>query len=132
MSGDALLILAHADSWERRFQVSSLAASAAASGQPVQIGLFFAALAAWVNEAWDELDPRPPLTSERIEALNYPPLSSLLARGREEGQIRLYACSASTRFLDLGLARVQERCDAILGWPTFAAMIRRAERVVTL
>jgi peroxiredoxin family protein len=127
-----LLILAHAGSWEGRFQVSSLAASAAAAGESVDVALFFAALRAWAEDGWDALDPAPPLAAGRLESLNLPPLSELLSSGRQAGRIRLYACSASTRFLALDPARVQERVDAILGWQSFSQMIQQSARVVTL
>jgi peroxiredoxin family protein len=127
-----LLILAHGGSWDLRFQISSLAASAAAAGERVDIALFFGALDAWARGGWDELDPRPPVRAERVEALALPPLSSMLAAGREEGTIRLYACSASVRLLGLDTAGVQAAVDAILGWQSFARMIRESGRVVTL
>lgn len=127
-----LLILAHGGSWEMRFQISSLAASAAAAGERVDIALFFAALDAWVRERWDELDPVPPLSAERLEALDMPPLTEMLTQGREEGLIRFYACSASTRLLELDAASVQAKVDVLLGWQSFSRMIREAGRVVTL
>jgi peroxiredoxin family protein len=127
-----LLILAHGGSWDMRFQISSLAASAAVAGERVDIALFFAALDAWVRGRWDELDPRPPVSSERLESLDLPPLSGMLAHGREEGLIRLYACSASARLLGLDVAEVQAKVDALLGWQSFSRMIREAGRVVTL
>ncbi len=127
-----LLILAHAGSWEMRFQVSSLAASAAAAGESVEIALFFAALDAWVGGRWDLLDPAPPVEAGRLEALGLPPLSSLLETGRGAGQIRLFACSASCRILGLDMARVQAEVDAVLGWQTFARMTATAGRVVSL
>ncbi len=127
-----LLILAHGGSWEMRFQVSSLAASAAAAGDRVEVALFFAALDAWVGGRWDDLNPAPPLTAERLEASGLPPLTELLADGRQEGRIRLFACSASTRLLGLDAAQVQAAVDAQLGWQSFARMIREAGRVVTL
>jgi len=126
-----LLILAHGGSWEMRFQISSLAASAAAGGDRVDVALFFAALDAWVRGRWDEIDPAPPLSARRIESLGLPPITGMLAAGREEGLIRLYACSASTRFLGLDTARVQASVDALLGWQSFARMIRESGRVVT-
>ena len=127
-----LLILAHGGSWDMRFQISSLAASAAAAGDRVDVALFFGALDAWARGGWDELDPQPPVSAERLEALDMPPLSEMLAGGREDGMIRLYACSASARLLGLDNAQVQASVDALLGWQSFNRMIREAGRVVTL
>ncbi|HEY8020231.1 MAG TPA: hypothetical protein VIH93_03980 [Thermoanaerobaculia bacterium] len=127
-----LLILAQHGSWEIRFQVSSLAASAAASGARVDVALFFGALDAWVGGRWDELDPDPPIQRARLESLAMPPLTSLIANGRSDGTIHVYACSASARLLGLDTARVQAAVDAMLGWQTFSRMIEESERVVTL
>ncbi|HEX4495336.1 MAG TPA: hypothetical protein VIE43_06695 [Thermoanaerobaculia bacterium] len=127
-----LLILAHGGSWDMRFQISALAASTAAAGERVDVALFFGALDAWARGRWDELDPAPPVAVERLEALAMPPLTGMLAEGREEGLIRLYACSASARLLGLDTARVQASVDAILGWQSFSKMIRDASQVVTL
>jgi len=128
----ALLILAHGGSWNMRFQISSLAASAAAAGEQVDIALFFGALDAWARGKWDELDPEPPVSAERLESLGMPPLSEMLEHGREEGLIRLYACSASARMLGLETAQIQASVDALLGWQSFSRMIQEAGRVVTL
>lgn len=127
-----LLILAHGGTWDMRFQITSLAASAAAAGDRVDVGLFFGALEAWARGRWDELDPRPPLTAERLESLGMPPLSEMLADGRQEGRIRVYACSATVRLLGLDTAGVQASVDALLGWQSFSRMIKDAHRVVTL
>ncbi|HYX23903.1 MAG TPA: hypothetical protein VFC23_07100 [Thermoanaerobaculia bacterium] len=127
-----LLILAHGGSWDMRFQITSLAASVAAVGERVDVALFFGALDAWARGRWDELDPQPPVSAERLEALAMPPLSEMLAPGRADGLIRLYACSASVRLLGLDTAAVQAAVDALLGWQSFARMIRDSGRVVTL
>jgi peroxiredoxin family protein len=127
-----LLILAHGGSWDMRFQISALAASAAAAGERVDVALFFGALDAWARRRWDELDPQPPLSAERLEGLDMPPLSEMLAAGREDGLIRLYACSASARMLGLDTAQVAAAVDALLGWQSFSRMIRDSSRVVTL
>jgi peroxiredoxin family protein len=127
-----LLILAHAGHWDGRFQITSLAASAASAGDSVDIALFFGALDAWAKGDWDRLDPSPPLTPERLEAANMPPLTEMLAAGRETGKIRLYACSASARLLGLDIATVQTSVDAILGWQSFAQRIAEAGKTVTL
>jgi len=127
-----LLILAHGGSWNMRFQISSLAASVAAVGERVDIALFFGALDAWARGRWDELDPEPPVSAERLESLGMPPISEMLAQGREDGLIRVYACSGSARMLGLETAQVQASVDAILGWQSFSRMIRDSSRVVTL
>lgn len=127
-----LLILAHGGSWDLRFQISSLAASVAAAGERVDVALFFGALDAWARGRWDELDPQPPVTADRLESLDMPPLSEMLAAGREEGLIRFYACSASARLLGLDTAQVAAAVDALLGWQSFSRMIRDTPRVVTL
>lgn len=126
-----LLILAHGGSWERRYQVSALAASAASAGDRVEVGLFFAALDAWARGAWDHLDPEPPVDPGRLASLDFPPLSTLLDSARSSGSVHLYACTASVRILDLDPGRVQPRVDALCGWQTFAKLIAEADRVVT-
>jgi peroxiredoxin family protein len=127
-----LLILAHGGSWDMRFQTTSLAASAAAAGESVAVALFFAALDAWVGRRWDVLDPAPPVSAAHLASLDLPPLSSLLAPGREAGLIRVYACSASCRVLGVDLGAAQAAVDAVLGWQTFARMTAEVGRVVTL
>lgn len=126
-----LLILAHGASWDRRYQASALAASAASRGDGVDLCLFFAALDAWALDGWDELDPEPPVDRDRLANLDFPPLTTLLDGARETGRLRLFACSASTRILDLDPAQVQARVDALCGWQTFAKLIAEADRVVT-
>lgn len=128
----SLLLLAHGHTWDRRFQVSSLAASAAASGVRVELALFFGALDAWVHDRWDAVDPAPPLDPEELDALDAPRLSPMLDTARDEGRLRLYACSASMRFLQLPTAEVQAKVDVIAGWQTFTKLALEAGQVVTL
>jgi len=136
--GDAprpLFVLAQGGGWERRFSATSLAAAAAAAGQPVDLAFFFAALDAWVGGRWDDAPPAAAaapggVCAERLAELALPPLSSFLDDGRAAGRIRLYACSASMQLLGLEPAAVQAKVDAIVGWSTFHRLMRGAERVV--
>lgn len=127
----ALLILVHSATWEARYQASALAASAVAAGQTVHLALFFAALEAWVEGRWDDPEPADAVTAERLAAADHPPLTDLLAPGREAGTLHLHACSASTRILGLSTTDVQQTVDALAGWPTFHRLMRGAERVVS-
>jgi predicted peroxiredoxin len=114
-----------------RYQISSLAASAAASEGHVDLAFFFGALDRWARGQWDVLDPQPPLTAERLESFGMPPLSEMLIPGRENGLIHLYACSASGRLLGLDPVQLQASVDAVLGWQSFSRMIQQAGRVIT-
>lgn len=125
-----LLILAHGGSWDLRYQVSALAASATAVGDRVDVALFFGALDAWVRGAWDRLDPAPPVDPEHLASLDFPPLTALLDGARATGKLRLYACSASARVLGLDPCEVQAEVDALCGWQTFTKLIAEADRVV--
>lgn len=127
-----LLILAHGGSWELRFQASSLAACAVAGGRRVDLALFFAALDHWVGGRWDELDPEPPLSAATLAAQGAPSLTDMLRSARARGGLRLYACSASVRFLRLETAAVQAAVDLVAGWQTFTKLALEAETVVTL
>ncbi|MDX1383490.1 MAG: hypothetical protein R3190_07605, partial [Thermoanaerobaculia bacterium] len=85
---------------------------------------------AWVEDRWDAIDPGPAIDAAHLASLGLPPLSELLVGGRQDGLVRLFACSASVRILDLDAGAVQSRVDAILGWQSFARMIESAEKVV--
>lgn len=126
-----LLILAHGAAWDRRYQASALAASAASAGDRVDLAFFFAALDAWIHGHWDDLDPEPPIDPDRLAALGFPPLSSLLGSARGSGNLTLYACSASSRILGLDPTEVQTRVDMLCGWQTFHKLIGEADKVVT-
>lgn len=135
-----LVILARGGGWERRYEASALAASAAARGDRVDLVLLFGALDAWVRGDWDTLDPSPALDRERLASLDFPPLSSLVESARAtageagagEGGLRLYGCSASARAVGLDPGEVQGRVDVVCGWQTFTKLIAAADRVVTL
>lgn len=126
-----LLILLQGDAWDHRYQASALAASAASTGDRVDLALFFGALAAWIDGRWDRLDPLPPVTAERLEEVAFPPLSGMLEPFLADGALRLFACSTSARILGLDLDRVQERVHAIVGWQSFSRKIAEADRVVS-
>lgn len=126
-----LFILAKGATWTDRYQVTSLAASAVAAGDSVDIALFFGALDAWVKDEWSRLDPEPPLEARAIEEATFPPLADLLDDARSTGRLRLFACSASGRLLKLDSAQVQGRVDAIMGWQSFAKMVVESGKTVT-
>lgn len=52
----------------------------------------------------------------------------LFTEARETGRVRYLACSAASVRSKLGLDRVREKVDDIVGWPTAVGLIRAAEK----
>lgn len=129
-SGKDLLILAHSASWTDRFEISSLVASALASGGSVDLALFFEALRFWVEGRWSELPEASSAAAPQAAAV-MPPLDELMLQSHESGEgLRVFACSASVRLLGLEPDRVERTVDAIVGWPTFWRLMGSAGRVL--
>jgi peroxiredoxin family protein len=120
----SLVIFAHSDGFDRLYQMASIALTAAVSGRPVVVVLFFWALQAVVKGMMDE----PRITTgdhevkeeilRRVKSTNNPPPSVMLSMARETGLVRLLACSASMQYLGLELEETARAVDEVVGMPT--------------
>lgn len=119
-----LTIMAHSDSYDRLYQVASMALTAAHTGRKVNLVFFFWALRALVNSTMDEMrfsSVDPQATSEAEENIlstNNPPPSEMLAMACETGLVTTFACSASLRFMGLDLAATSAKVDQVVGLAT--------------
>ena len=120
----ALTIMAHSDSYDRLYQVASMALTAAHTGRKVNLVFFFWALRALVTDTMDEMrfstvDPQAGIIAEgNILSTNNPPPSEMLAMARETGLVTTFACSASMRFMGLELVATSSRVDQVVGLAT--------------
>lgn len=97
-------------------------------GRPCHLFLFYGALGKFAARQWDEVDVAPAdggapewtRTLQRaFELGEVPSLYDLIERAREEpGGLKVLACSASMRWLELEPARVREQVDEIVGHAT--------------
>ena len=106
-----------------------LLATAASMGRPAAAFLTFGALQELVSDEpeEDQLELRDPaaqrLVNRARDTGSLADSRALLAAARETGQVRLFACSASVRILQLRPEQL-EKVDTILG---LAAFLSKAE-----
>jgi peroxiredoxin family protein len=130
-----LVVYLHSDAYDRVYQAVNTIATAASAGRRCYLLLFYHALGAFMADAWDDMrigssagrrtddagdSPQWYRTLDRsFEMANIPSLYDLLEQAREsEGELFVYACSNSTRFLGLEPADVKKRVDEIVGLAT--------------
>jgi len=131
MSRRTLLHL-HGESFARRYQVASMAITAAAGGDDVRIVLWFEGLFRLVRGGFDEAragDREDEEVVRRHAALELPAPSALLREARQLGA-RLYACETGVLLAGLRPEEVRPAVDDILGLQQIHALAREADVVL--
>lgn len=111
----SVVLQLHGESFARRYQVVSLAITAAAAGDEVLIVLWFDALRRFVQGGFD--DPLPGedvLVAERHASLGLPRPSEMLAEARALGA-KLAACETGVRLAGLEPDEVSPLVDRLPG-----------------
>jgi len=108
LSPPVLILLRSAD-WESRYQATTLALTAAALGDRVQLALFGGALRAWVEGRFDEGAPQV--------ALNLGSLAGMLDDGRRDLGVEVVACDTAIRIAGLEPEEARHKLDAVRGLP---------------
>ena len=144
-----VVICLHSDSFDRIYQAVNTLLTAASAGQRCYLFLFYHALGAYMDGAWDDMrissspgrvqDPRdqaPPWQRKlerSFELGNLPSLYELLDRAKNAGgPVGVYACSNSTQYLGLDPADVKKRVDEIVGLATIQDISSDAGQVLYL
>ena len=131
-----LVIYAHSDGFDRLYQVASIALTAAVSGRPVVVVLFFWALKAVVDGTADELvfsasaPDAAEAAREKIAISNNPKPSDMLKMARESGRLKLFACSASMQYMGLELEATRAAVDEVVGLSTILRLASQAGEVL--
>ena len=131
---DRLLLLCHDARWDRLYQAASCAASASAQGDGVDLVFFFGALEKLIDGRLDEFTPADEMERYARTSLELGSRSvtELLDAARAGGDVRLYACSASTALLGRSIESAQAIVDEIIGWPTILRLLGKTSRVLYL
>src|SRR5574340_1504213 len=93
------VIFAHSGSYDKLYQIVTLAVTAASMGRETYIFLFFWALKKFVNEDFDttklssEFGEAGERLSKRIHAINPISLKEILYDVRMMGNLKVYACT---------------------------------------
>lgn len=139
----------HSDGYDRIYQAVNMIATAAGTGRQCYLFLFYHALGSYMADAWDDMKISPSAGSAAVEygdsppwartlernfeLANLPSLYRLLDRAKDdEGDVTVYACSNSMRYLDLEPAEVKQRVDGIVGFATMLEISADARQVLYL
>jgi peroxiredoxin family protein len=130
-SDKKLAIFAHSGTYDRLYQVVTIAVTAASMGREVNIFLFFWALKKFVEKDGLETMDFPPEYGEegrelarRMKELNPMSLQDMLDEVKKLGNIKVYACSANVKYLGLDEETVTKKVDEVVG---LSAIMRMAE-----
>ncbi len=125
-AGDAqFVIFAHSGDYDRLYQVATLAVSAAANGDDVRVILFFEALRRFAADDLDDTrfpasyGEEGPRLEERMKKAHAHSVSDLIDTARQTGRLKLYACAAQVKFLDLSAADLEGIVDEVISLPNF-------------
>lgn len=127
------VIFAHSGTYDKLYQIITLAITAASMGRETYIFLFFWALKRFVNEEFDvrklsgEFGEEGERLSKRMQEINPISLIELLNEVRRMGNLKIYACTAAVKLMELEEAKVKSRVDDILGLTTLFEIADGAE-----
>lgn len=127
------VIFAHSGTYDKLYQTITLAITAASMGKETYIFLFFWALKRFINEEFDvtrlvaEFGEEGGRLSERMQELSPVSLKEILQDVRMMGNLKVYACTAAVKFMELEESVVKSKVDDILGLTTLLEMADGAE-----
>lgn len=127
------VIFAHSGTYDKLYQIITLAITAASMGRETYIFLFFWALKRFVNEDFDvaklsgEYGDEGEKLSKRMQKINPISLKELLHDVRTMGNLKVYACTGAVKLMELEESVVRTRVDDILGLTTLLEMADGAE-----
>lgn len=124
---EGILLQLHGETFARRYQVASLAITAAASGDLVRVVLSFDALLRWVRGGFD--DPAPGRDEEvaaRHRGMGLPPPSEMLEEARRLGA-QVIACETLIRLAGLEVEEAADRLDDTPGLAEIHAYAKEAK-----
>ncbi|MCF6158401.1 MAG: hypothetical protein E3K32_07480 [wastewater metagenome] len=127
------VIFAHSGTYDKLYQMITLAITAASMGRETYLFLFFWALKRFVHEDFDvaklaaEFGAEGERLANRIQELNPIPLKEILNDVRAMGNLKIYACSAAVKLMELDDFLVRTKVDDIVGLTTLLEIAEGAE-----
>lgn len=107
-----LVILLQHGGWADRYQAATLAATAAALGDPVTLALFFEPLRLWAEDRFDEGAPA------EAAAARVAPLRGTIEDARRELGLEVVACETAVRVAGLDPEALRPSLDRYVTLPS--------------
>lgn len=123
MSG-AVVLFVHHGGWADRYQATTLAVTAAALGDRVQVALFFEPLRLWAAGRFDEGAP-PEAAAARVVSLR-----DTLDEARRELGVEVVACDTAVRLVGLDPTALGGVLDRVTTLPQLWQAARDGRTVV--
>ena len=127
------VIFAHSGTYDKLYQTTTIAVTAAAMGEEVYVVLFFEALRKFVNGRTDELDMSPEFPNQgrdvynKMKTLNPNSITEMIDTVKELGTLKFLACSANVEFMGFKKEEVLAKVDEITGLPSILKLASEAE-----
>ena len=127
------VIFAHSGTYDKLYQIVTLAITAASMGKETYIFLFFWALRRFVNEEFEatrlsvEFGEEGERLAKRMQEINPISLEEILRDVRNLGNLKVYACTGAVKLMELEESVVRSRVDDILGLTTMLEIADGAE-----
>lgn len=127
------IIFAHSGTYDKLYQIITLAITAASMGRETYIFLFFWALKRFVDEEFDparlatECGAEGERLLKRMQEFHPVSLKELLRDVRAMGNLKVYACTGAVKLMELEESVVRTRVDDILGLTTLLEIADGAE-----
>lgn len=130
---EKLIIFAHSGSFDKLYQIATLALTASAMEKEVYIFIFFSAFKKFTSGEMDKIDISTdfgiPIEDfkKTLKDKNIPSISSMLRDAKKIGNVKVIACSAQLELMGVESNRLGDLVDDVWGLPTILNTIRGAE-----
>lgn len=130
--GNKFIIFAHSGTYDKLYEIATLALTAAAMGREVYIFLFFWALKKFASDV-DAIDFPSEYygfgrtVGELMKEKKIPSISEMIKDAKSIGSVKIIACSASMEFMDVRSESLNALIDDVWGLPMILNTIQGAD-----
>jgi len=134
-NGEKFVIFAHSGTYDKLYQTTTIALTAAAMEKEVYIILFFWALKKLYAGELDQPDfpveyqPWSHKITELMKEKKVPPISEMLKEARGMG-VKVIVCSAGLDYMDIENKDQPDLIDDVWGLPKVLTVVQQAETVL--
>ena len=128
-----LVIFAHGSTYDKLYQIATIAVTAVAMGEEVYVVLFFEALRKFVEGKTDiedmsaEFQGKSRDVYQKMTVMNPNSIPEMIETVKSLGTLKFLACSANVEFMGLKKEEVLKKVDEITGLPSILKLVSEAD-----